>query len=171
MYGAGLLDGMFMATTSTAGGRIFTAVRIKKIEMWCAGCMSTTSATGLVQPSLQLEWVNEQYDLDSMIQANTMGVGVAHLVAIPKKFQSAGWWINAGGTQDSYTTPGQIAIINCGIGTIIDLHAEYIMIDDEAAISIARTLVGATAKRFYYSPLDVGSGGTGDLHAQGVNAI
>jgi hypothetical protein len=133
--------------------------------------MSTTSATGLVQPSLQLEWVNEQYDLDSMYQANTMGVGVAHLDVRPKKFQSAGWWINAGGTQDSYSTPGQIAIINCGIGTIIDVTLEAIMIDDESAISIARALAGATAKRFYYSPLDVGSGGAGILVAQGVNSI
>lgn len=170
--GAGLLDSMFVATGSTTGYRIFTAFKIHSVRMWTSGSQSTTSNTGVQQTIMALEWITKDYQKDSKIEVNPLGTQVASLLAIPPVDSQSSWWVASTGALDGYVVGGgSIFNIQCGIGTIIDLEASWIMVDDESAVSVARTLSGATAGKFYYSSLDVTASGGGNLVPQSVNTV
>ncbi len=170
--GAGLLDAMFVATGGTAGFRVFSSVRIRSVRMWTSGSQSTTLNTSLEQSVLAIEWTSSEYQKDTKLEVNPLGVEVAQLYSVPPLNSSVSWWITSGGVLDHYISAGgSVCNIQCGVGTIIDLDLEMLMIDDEIALSVIRGVTGASTGKFYYSPLDVTVTGSGNLIPQAVNTI
>jgi len=121
---------------------------------------------------MALEWVAATYQKDLKLEVNPLGTEVSQLYSRPPRGSQASWWISSAGAFDAYLAGGgNLFNIQCGIGTIIDFECEYLMIDDESQVGILRAMAGASTGKFYYSPLDVTSTGTGNLVAQAVNTI
>jgi len=157
-----------MATGATSGARLFSAVRVDRIVMWCAGNISTTDSTALLGLQLSIEWMGSQFARDQKIQDEALGVRNGFLNSTPPPDSMASWWIVAGSATDSVNAIGNTFRLGGPDGCIADIHLSYTMIDDESAITVVRTIGGATAGRLYYSPLD-GAGGT--WTPRGVNTI
>ncbi len=166
--GAQLLDSIFMATGTTSGARIFSAIRVRRIRMWCAGNLSTVDNVATIGVQISLEWMGSQWARDQKYQDEALGTKIAYIDTKPPKNSMASWWIVAGSATDTTGAVGNMFRLGGPDGTIVDVTIEYTMIDDESAIPVVRSVSAATAGKLYYSPLD-GPGGA--WVPRGVNTI
>jgi len=158
-----LQDLKCMATAATSAYRIFGAVKLNSIDMWCANSNATASNT------LEVEYFtdNPYFGTSSKIFSDT-AVGttnVAHVHAVPPKNSYSGSWLPAQTSQQN-----TIANITCPQGTVIDVNMTVELIDDESSISVTGAVVAASAGYLYTRLLD-STNGAPKLVPLGVNYI
>ncbi len=166
--GAHILDSIFMATGTTSGARIFSAVKIERLRLWCAGNISTTDSTALIGVQIGIEWMGSQFARDQKLQDEALGMQNAFLDTTPPTNSMASWWIVSGSATDTTNAVGNLFRLNGPDGSILDVQVSYTMIDDESTISVVRSVSAATRGKLYYSPLD---GPAGAWVPRSVNTI
>jgi hypothetical protein len=159
-----LLNLKVVATTAVLAYRIFDAVKLRKVEIWCANTVATASNT------VEVEFLssNPYYSDDSKIFTKT-AVGtsaVAHVVAKPNpKGMSSAWF---SGASNSFT----IFNISAPQGSIVDVYLSARLIDDEPHLPNAGiTVAAATAGTFYGLYLDNDQGAAAVILPLGVNTV
>lgn len=139
-----ILDGVLIATTATAGYDLFTAVRVKAVEVWAVPSQGSAPTPVRVQfPSLP-----DGGGLvgDARVFSDTsMGIEPAHVIARPDPKSALGLWNNNG---------GDVAfLLTCPIGAVIDLLVD-LRIDQNTAPVTTAALVSATVGNMYFRGLD-----------------
>jgi len=129
----GILSIFLSGCTSTTASRIMGSVRIRKIEGWNAQDTASTNVAGF--PSLCLEW-NSVNNPGTVLTDTGYAMRPAHVEGRPPKDSLAGYW-SSNGTNESevlfkvYANQQALGVNPCSSGTIIDLHLECLLLDDE----------------------------------------
>lgn len=157
-----LLDGFFVANSATSGLRIFSAVKIRKIEIWAPSgtggfnAASTVSFTWYNETSGQDVGAPSQVLTDSSVSNND----VPHICVVPPKNSSASMWLSA----SSNTDP--VCAMILPFGTVVDIHLVGVIA--EGAVgggtpqqAVTRAVAGATAGILYSSYMPPAIGSTG----------
>jgi len=156
------LDMFFMATSATAGTRLASSCKVRKIEIRtpaynAAGTLGATATTA--QSALQ--WY----------APNTGGIGgpgmvhedialgsndVAFVSSRPPRNCLAAMWMSA---SSSDTEP--IVRISYGPNAVVDMHMTFVMPEGavgagDAPVACVRVIAGATAGQFYTSQYPAG---------------
>ncbi len=140
-----LLDLLCLATSAASASRIFNAVKIKRIQVWAATSVATSSLSVIFQKGPGTNGVSG----DSVTHADT-ALGVSQIAHIDVKFnarEQVGQWQGPGIT----TTYGQLTIPQ---GGVVDITFSYSMIDSETAVNVTGAVAGASAGRVYCRALD-----------------
>ncbi len=146
VYDTDLGNLIAVATGTTALARLAAAVKVRKIEMW--GPMSSS-----LQPvTVECEWesIGTSSIGDSATVSDTsMGsTQPAHLVAKPPKMSNASFWQQPQGNR-------QIVRLSGPVGTIVDLHYSYTIIENDAMGGNVFSITGpATVGQVYALALD-----------------
>jgi hypothetical protein len=159
-----LLNLRCLASTAVLAFRIFDAVKLRKVEAWCANTAATASNT------IEIEFLssNPYFSDDSKIFSDTaVGVtNVAHVVAKPNPFGMSAAWFS--GASNSFT----IFNLTAPQGTVIDVHLTGRMIDDEPKLPNAGiTVAAATAGTAYCLYLDNDQGAAAVIVPIGYNTV
>jgi len=162
--GSVLLSQIVFAISATASYRIFSAVRIRKLELWAAGALGSTGSS-IPQNQIGLEWfgTTNSYNPSVQITDVTMGAHAGHIVSKPPRGSSADNWISQGGQWDTTDT---IFSTNGSIGAVVDLWMDCVIVDSETQ-SAGPTTTGMTAGRLYYNYLD----GRGSSNIQPFSSV
>lgn len=143
---ANILDGIIVATTATAGTKLFDQVRVKAVEVWAAGLTPQSGVINL--PATVMVTFNGDTtgaSGDARVFSDTsMSIEPAHVRAVPSKGSQASQW-QANGA-------GNCFLLTCPSGAVIDVEVEFR--NDDSAPTATAALVGATAGEIYYRGLD-----------------
>lgn len=153
-----ILDSFFVANAATSGLRIFSAVKIRKIEIWGppgdGGSASTVSFTWYNEASGQDVGAPSQVLTDTSVSPND----VPHLCVEPPKNSSAAMWLSTTANTDT------LCAMILPFGSVVDIHlvgtiAEGAVGGGTPQNAVTRTVAGATAGVMYssYMPPSVGA--------------
>ncbi len=153
-----ILDSYFVASSASAGNRVFTAVKIRKIEIWgpasYAGAASTVSFTWYNETSGQDVGQPSQVITDTSVSTND----VPHICVVPPKNSAAAMWQSASNNSDP------LCAMILPYGSVVDIHlvgaiAEGAVGGGTPQVAVTRTVAGATAGVLYssYMPPSVGA--------------
>ncbi len=133
-----------MATTTTNQNRIFTAVKLRRVDVW-----SGVPALGTAPQTVTVEWKGNQ--APSTIHSDTgSGVIPAHISTVPPMDSSDRWWSISGSNESEV-----LFVVGGGVGTVVDVLVTVRLADDEAAVAAENgTAAGATVGRVYFNYLD-----------------
>jgi hypothetical protein len=135
-----LLDTRLVATTATAGFRLFEAVRIERVRVWGIAAIGTSTSVSV-----------EFYDPlgDQKLHTDTsIGVQPAFVDAVPAALSRSAQW-NTG------DTAAAAFVITCPAGAVIDLHLAFrANLAPFANGAVVNALVGATAGTQYIRGMD-----------------
>lgn len=146
-----LLDSYFTAASATVGYRIFSAVKIRKLEVWGPAVGAFTTG----QSDINFIWGAGQSGQDlgnppQLINDVTLDqADVPHLCLVPPKNSVASMWQSSGSNTD------QMFYIEAPAGSILDLHLSGIVYDGSGSGSgftpaaVVSTIAGATAGYVY----------------------
>ncbi len=148
-----LLDLMCVAVTANSAYRLFGAVRLKSIKIWCAGVSQTQPATVSFQ---KFSSTTATMGANSKLYTDTV-LGSASTAFVMVKFndsEAVGQWQGVG----SISTYGNIT---CPTGSIVDVTFSATLIEDNLSASVVTGAVaGATAGQTYVRSLDSAAGTT-----------
>jgi len=149
---ADLLDSFFVGSTSTVGYRVFSAVKIKKVEIWGPAYTSAAPLT------VNFTWYNNSAGQE----VGAPGVNVtdtsiafndnAHICTVPPKNSLAAMWLSAATNSDP------IFALYAPQFSVIDIHMVGVIAEGtpnggSPQIAIARAVSGAGAGVLYQSYL------------------
>jgi len=137
-----LLNLMVVATTTTTVARIYTGIKLKRVQIW-------VNPPVVGDPSLQcsLEWVGE--NSPSVLHSDsTMGVRPAYISSKPPLDSSNRWW-SMSGSQEA----DPLFSLSLPVGSVIDITTSIRFVDNEAAVNEGG-IVGALVGTVYYNYLD-----------------
>jgi hypothetical protein len=170
----GSLQNLMAVTSSgTSGAGLFSAVRLRAVEIW-----ADSSATNNLS-TIGLDWLSPDAP-NKQINATGNSFQPAHIRAVPPKNSAAGRWyagqLPAQGTPTSIvnSTPYAFSIISNVSGAIIEIDLEFTIFDyDSLNNPFALTLTGGQSNTVPYNAyLDNTSvslgNGTKNLLIQGV---
>jgi hypothetical protein len=155
-----LLDTINVATSATVGFNLFRAVRIRKVELWCAA-VSATAPTTIV---LVFNGGTAPFVGDQVTHTDTV-VGTAraaHVVARPSQKSWLSDWLVT-------STAGAFAL-KVPNGTVVDVSLSFRGPDVNvpAAVQATQMFVGATAGNTLWRGLDGAAIATTVFLPQGV---
>jgi hypothetical protein len=141
-----LLDIVNVATAANAASRLFTACRIRKVEMWAPAASSGQQVTVAIYPG-----VNVNSPAAPRIECATV-IGTArtaHVKWTPLPDEPTGFWQNA-----SSASAGQSLFeLDFPEGAIVDVTLDLVLAL-EATQAVQNAPSGATAGQIYYRSLD-----------------
>lgn len=140
-----LLDLLCLATSAASASRILNAVKIKRIQVWAATSVATSSLSILFQKVGS----SSGQQADSVTYADT-ALGVSQVAHIDVRFnarEQVGQWQGSGIT-------GSYGILSIPSGGVIDITLSFSMVDSETAVNVSGAVAGATAGRVYCRFLD-----------------
>lgn len=150
-----------VATTTTVGFSILKAVRIKRVQIWCAIVTQGTPVAVALTPSTDDPGNNSFNDLPEKIADNSISIDKpAYIDYRPKVNHPSGSW------HLSNTITNGLFLCAIPAGGIIDIDYEAILNADAPVSTTVITLAGATAGTVY-----TGNIFTNLATAFGVNAI
>lgn len=139
-----IMDQWFVATSATTGYRLFDAIRVKRIEMWCAALSSATASNTLISieetPGIYLSGRNR------ILQDMVVGTArAAHVVWTPMASTNQAFFVTSGTATNTslfrFTAP---------IGTVIDVTYEFVLADGSASpVGVVGAISGATTGQVY----------------------
>jgi hypothetical protein len=122
----------------------FYAVRIKRIKIWTVTATAGTAAT------CSVEWQGQTNTPNMEVSDTSINTAVpARLNAVPPRNSLASFWGNS--------ITGQLCILTCPVGSIVDILLELIACDGEANYSYT-TIATGTVGQVYYVALDQPAG-------------
>jgi hypothetical protein len=138
---AELFNQLEIATSATSTVRLINAVRLIKMEMWCA------AAQGSAPNFLQITGASNSPG--EMVSDTQMGIEPAHVVWRPDpKAQSSMWKVS--GTDDAQN----LLYYTCPSNTVVDVTLELILLMAGEASVAGSVPVGATLGTVYSDYLD-----------------
>ncbi len=155
-----LLDNYFVASASNAGLRVFSAVKLRKVEAW------GPAYTGASPVNLVFTWLSENSgtEVGAPSQAIT-DTSVAfndcpHICVTPPPNTACAQWLSATVNAD------KVFAIVAPANTVVDIHFTGVLA--EGAVgggtpqnAVGRSVAGATAGQLYTSYLPPSAGATG----------
>jgi hypothetical protein len=146
-------DSMCVATAAAVAYRLFDAVKIKEVEVWCA------NAAGDAANTVEIEWLNTLLigGPGSTISDTALGLhDIAHVVARPPKGSKADFWLdNSTGLSGGDFNIFRLA---CPKGSVVDITLECAIYDNDTAVAVTGAVAGATVGKTYARPLDSAQG-------------
>jgi len=140
-----LLNTILFATTATAPYQVFDAVRVKFVEIWSPSFVTTTTSVPPLPTTCSVAFQGTAVDGDFALCSDTsMTIHPAHVKAVPRN-ALAGLWQNG--------VANACATINCPIGSVIDIMADFRDLPGTAAAALNPS-VGATVGGVFYRGLD-----------------
>jgi hypothetical protein len=137
-----LLNLIFMATSATAGDRIYSAIRLRRVTVW-----SPILATFAPQ-TVSIEWMG-QYAPSNIRSDTSEGTQPAVISSKPPKFSSTGMWGLSGSDE------ADIAFnLTCPVGAVIDVDVTFKLVDHEPQQTTGEAYIGETIGVVYYNYLD-----------------
>jgi len=136
-----LLDIFVSGATTTSYTRNWSAVKIRKIEIW-GGSLSTTATTNQVPyTSVSLEWFST-YGPGIVKSAAGNFERPAHLVVRPPRGSLAGFWSLDGSNESevifklsgSASTVASTPFQGLPLGSYLDIHVQAVAQDDEPVV-------------------------------------
>lgn len=136
-----LLDMMLVATTATAGSRLFQAVRVRRVSIWATPVIGGATSVSLEYAGLTAGVVGDQ-----IIHTDTsMGVQPAHVSAKPSGRSTASAFQVGNAINLFYLT--------CPSGSVVDVELSF-RNTFVSGVSVDNALVGATAGATYLRGMD-----------------
>lgn len=163
-----LFDLFFFATGSTAGYRLYDAMRIKNIRLICpppsSGMSSVTLGFPQNQVSTGIGGCGEYITVPSSMSVPGKWTGP------PPSGSLAGMWVNQLATYDLFSV--QTSSGYSLVGAMVDLTLECVNAFQAVQTAVASTISGAQTGRIYTRPLDFPNGGTSFWEPSGnVNSV
>jgi hypothetical protein len=140
---AELLNQILVATTTTTWGRVMSAVKLNKVEIWGFAGIGTTGVPALA--SVEFLGLQGPSTVFSDVQ---IGMQPAHVVAQPPPDSLNRFWSNSGQNE----TDALFTIV-APADSIVDVHLDCVLQDGETAVT-GGGIAGATVGQVYYSGLD-----------------
>jgi len=140
---------MAVCTLTTTSARIFTGVKLNKLEMFGVG--GGASALPFSTSTVSCQWISA-YGPTNEISDTGNAFEPAHVDTAPPRQSVASFW-SIQGTNETET----IAQIVVTLGTIIDVWVEFVMQDAEAA-SLITTIAAGVTGQLYAGFLDRSAG-------------
>lgn len=140
-----LLDLLCLATSAASASRIVNAVKIKRVQVWAATSVATSSLSVIFQKNGS----GSGQSGDSITYADT-ALGVSQVAHIDVKFnarEQVGQWQGASITA-AYGT------LTIPQGGVIDITVSHCLIDTETVFNVTGAVAGATLGRVYCRALD-----------------
>jgi len=141
--------GVVCTVLNTTGTVIAESVRLRRIKIW-----SPTSTIGATQ-TCSIEWVNNSagqlFGTTKEVSDTTTNVfSPAYLSAAPPAGSAASFWNNYNGG-----TVTNICTLAYGANSVIEIHIDYVLLDDNGLkMSYTFTSGAATLGTMYYINLD-----------------
>jgi hypothetical protein len=127
-----------VANTTLVG--FFYALRIRRIKVWTITATAGTAAT------CSVEWQGQANTPNMEVSDTSINTAVpAMLNSVPPRNSLAANWATA--------NTGQLCILTCPVGTIVDVSLQLVAWDGEANNSI-NTISAGTLGQVYYLALD-----------------
>lgn len=143
-----LLDSIIMATGSTSGYRINSAVKLNKIEIFGQPPGAGTSVPGSVSATSSVTWLST-YAPQRVVTSTGLGTSYgAHISTSPPRMSLAGYWSLTGQNESE-----ALCVIAVHPYDLIDLYLQYTILG-QFGMGSAVTLISATVGQVYYPPLD-----------------
>jgi len=139
---ANLLNLLVVAVTSSTTARLFEAVRLKCVEMWC-----NPPALGQQPTTCTLEWFGNNAPSTTRSDS-TMGITPSYLKCKPPANSSNRWWCITGGDEAE-----ELFAIGFSPNAIVQVTLECRMVESEAPVS-GEVPSGATPGAIYCDYLD-----------------
>lgn len=142
----------------TSFGRLVSAIRVKRIEMWGAAVTSASSAA-----SVAVTWLSNYGPNSEVSDSSTSTASPAHLITGPPAQSLASFWSIAGSNES------EIVFRVAGpIGTIIDVWYDFTLVDG-VGTTVTTTNAGST-NNLYVTDLD-GPAGSAQIVPVSVASI
>ncbi len=149
----GLLDLMCVAATATSAYRLWGAVRLRKICIWCTGASSTVPTTIAIQKLFS----GASTGANSKLYTDTV-LGTAATAFVKVGFddsEAVGQWQGGGNATASYCN------ITLPQGSIVDVTLSAVFIEDNlSTAAVTGAVAGATVGQTYVRSLDSPAGTT-----------
>jgi len=140
-----LLDLLCMATSATAAARIMNSVKIKRLQIWAATSVATSSLSVLFQKGS-----STGAQSGNSVNYSDTALGVSQVAHIDVKFsdkEQVGQW-------QGPSVTSIYGIISVPQGGVVDITLSYSLMDFETAFPVVASVVGASAGRVYCRALD-----------------
>jgi hypothetical protein len=155
-----ILDSYFVAASSTVGFRVFSAVKIRKIEIW------GPAYTGASPVTLNFTWYSEASGQDTgSPSVNVTDTSVAfndcpHLCVVPPRNSNAAMWLSSQNNSDP------LFYMVAPANSVVDIHLTGTIAEGAPGgavgqAAIVRSLSGATPGTLYSSYMNPSAGATG----------
>lgn len=152
-----LLDLICQAATTTSAYRLVSAVKVKRVRVWAATSVATSSLTVIFERGPGTTGASG----DSVKHSDT-ALGVAQVAYIDVRFnerEQIGQW-------QPFNSTSQYGVITIPSGGLIDITFSSTVQDSSAPVAVTRSISGATVGQVYCLPLD-NSQATAQLTAVG----
>jgi hypothetical protein len=133
-------------TTNTTVTSFFQSVRIKKIRIFSPPPSQGSVATC----SVEFSGTSSSFGSQEISDTSNSVAQPAMIDTAPPRNSLASFWSSAGNV-------GQLAVINCPSGSIVDLTVDLILSDDDQT-NPTRAVSTAVIGTVYYLALDNGTG-------------
>jgi hypothetical protein len=143
-----LLNIIFMNISTTSNGRLFSSVKLNRVEVWAVG---GTSANSYSATSIALNWLSS-LGPNSEISDTGNAVNTAHFAASPPRTSLASFWSLSGSVETEV-----LFNLTCPADTIVDVWVDGILLDGQGA-GLTTTSSG-TATAIFFGYLDGPGGG------------
>jgi len=145
---ANILDGIIVATSSTAATKLFDQVKIRAVEIWAAGIQPTVVSGVTNTPAfVSLTYNGDQVGASGsgrVFSDTSVSIEPAHIRCAPeRRAQASQWQANAAGNAFVFTAPN---------GAIIDVEVSFR--NDDSAPTASAAVVAAATGEIYYRGLD-----------------
>jgi len=159
-----LFELKFMATSATAGYRIFNAVKLNSLDVWSANI----SVPGTNTIEVELLTNNQYSGAPSKIYSDSaIGISdIAHVHVKPAKASFVGSWLPL----PVSGSPITLMYLTIPRYSAIDINLTVDLIDEESPQIINNAIAGATLGTLYTRPLD-SDNATPDLLPIGVSYV
>lgn len=152
-----ILDQWFVATSTTTGVRIASALKIRKIEMWQPNSTTSFSTTPCAISWDMAANAGGVGAPSTVVSASALGSsGVAHIVSRPPAGCLGAMWLSGP------TDVTQLLSLTYATGCIVDIHVTLHMPEGavgsgDAPVAENGAIVGATLGSFYVRGFPLGS--------------
>jgi len=144
-----MLTLLFMVNAANSAYRIFSAVKLNRVEMWqVAGSGGNDYAAN----TMALYW-SSNYAPASEISDTGNALNWAHIVSSPSKNSIASFWSLTGSNESE-----ELFQVTAPTGSIIDIHVSVTLMDGQTAAQVVLTAAGAVGQ-LYGGYLDAHHGG------------
>jgi hypothetical protein len=139
-----LLGAIYVASDAVTGWKLFSAVRLRKVEVWAAPVQGGAPAAVRVQ--FDEAGTAEPSGSTKVHSDTSMGIEPAHVVCSPDPKSACAFWQGSSGAT--------MFLLTCPVGAVIDLVVDYKRDQTVAPLQVNNALVGATVGQLYYRGLD-----------------
>ncbi len=144
-----LLNLYLVATAAATTARLIQAIKLVKVEIW-----GNVPALGSTPSDVQCEWTAQSgvasFGPSFRVADTSQGITPAHIVARPPKGSLASFWLQSGQTN------GAVLNLAFPTGSVIDLHVQMCLVDQESPTA-GQTTAGATVGRVYGGTMSSGA--------------